>query len=83
MNRPNGFELIYCENGSQHHNGPMDMRRPFNKNCYPIPELIPADVKKRLNGKEKPQEQVVPFKNIIEDKNNFCRIISLVIKVQN
>ena len=61
VNRPNGFELIYCENGSQYHNGPMDMRRPFNKNCYPIPELIPADVKKRLNGKEKSQDQVIPF----------------------
>ena len=39
LERPNEFELIYCENNSAHSNVPVNKRRPFNVSLYPVPEL--------------------------------------------
>ena len=65
VERPNGFDLIYCEN-SLYHDGPMNMRTPYQKNTYPIPELIPADVTKKLAALEKNLDLV--FSSLLMDK---------------
>ena len=55
--RPNDYHLIYCENGSIHHNGPLNVRSPFTRNVYPVQSLVPPDfLKKNLTLADKNQE---------------------------
>jgi len=35
----NGFDLLYSEGGSIHSEGPVNQRRPFTAELYPIPAL--------------------------------------------
>lgn len=54
--RPNDFELLYCENGSLFSNKPKNTRTPFKKDVYPIKELIPSDVVKKIAASDKTPE---------------------------
>jgi len=65
--RANGYDLIYCEYGSAHHNGPLSLRTPFTKNVYPIQALVPADFWKKLTISEKNQE---PMQNFDQQSSN-------------
>ena len=35
----NGFELLYCEHGSDYSDEPVNKRQPFTTEIYPVPEL--------------------------------------------
>jgi hypothetical protein len=51
IDRENGFELVFCENGSKFHpEGPINQRSPYNKSLYPIKELTPPDYLRRITG---------------------------------
>jgi hypothetical protein len=39
LQRPNDFELLFCESNSDHSPNPVNLRRPFNVSLYPVPEL--------------------------------------------
>lgn len=54
--RPNDFELIYCENNSQHNQGPLNVRSLYTQSLYPIPELTPSDFIKKQETFQKRQE---------------------------
>ena len=45
-----GFELLYCEQGSVYHNGPLNVRSGYLDNIYPIPSLAPLTKPHRQFG---------------------------------
>ena len=56
VGRVNDYELIYCDGGSKHHNGPLNVRSQITNNIYPLRELAPSDAAKKLTAAERALE---------------------------
>ena len=61
--------MIYCDNNSTHHNGPLNQRTPFTRNVYPIQTLIPQDFGKKLTLTDKNYDGTPKFQSTIPSKS--------------
>lgn len=65
LDRPNDFELVFCERGSKFSEVPINRRSHFTKDIYPVKDLAPSDYLKRIyNPDEKTGEKEGKDKSI-------------------